>query len=309
MFMDLLNTRKRSASHGALHTNYKAHARQTFGPLPLHRPLRSVNENSALLPSPGPLESMLKTTTETGDIGIFSIRPASSAATFHQFPRSRAGFNDAPQFRLPGPRGRDGPGVQDDRRRLPSYRDTTSEILSMYGSDSQQSWSSSLSPSLEELGQRSYSLTTVGSRHLPPNKPFGTPQSHSSGSLLQRPRSPFPYPTRLKRPGVRPASPALTENGSIDYSKMVEIDRVSYVCQPPLWNSITSHVLTSSPEDCSRFVQAYLPSGPTPPTPAVITSKRKQVDAFFALSQLLGSTSPAPLEPGRLYKLRGGVER
>ena len=47
--------------------------------------------------------------------------------------------------------------------------------------------------------------------------------------MMQRPRSPFPYPTRLKRPGVRPASPALTENGSVDYSRMVEIDRVSHV--------------------------------------------------------------------------------
>ncbi|KAK1981443.1 hypothetical protein LZ30DRAFT_83437 [Colletotrichum cereale] len=53
-------------------------------------------------------------------------------------------------------------------------------------------------------------------------------QSQLSSGILQRPRSPFPYPTRLKRPGVRPSSPALTENGLVDYSRMVEIDRISY---------------------------------------------------------------------------------
>jgi hypothetical protein len=45
----------------------------------------------------------------------------------------------------------------------------------------------------------------------------------------QRPRSPFGYPARLKRSDMRPASPALTKNGVVDYSRMVELDRVSHV--------------------------------------------------------------------------------
>jgi hypothetical protein len=228
--MDQVSIKKRSASHGSLHSCYKTHARGTLTHHPSHhRPLRSVNENTALLPSPGPLESMLKTTTETGDIGIFSIRPVLPSVIFHQLPRRRPSFGDSSLVGPSSSRGTDDSAIHDDRRGLPSYRDTTSEIISMYGSDSQQSWSSSLSPPLDELGQRSYSMTTCGSRHLSTNKSTGTLQSQSSGSMLQRPRSPFPYPTRLKRPGVRPASPALTENGSIDYSRMVEIDRVSYV--------------------------------------------------------------------------------
>lgn len=119
---------------------------------------------------------------------------------------------------------------QDDRRRLPSYRDTTSEILSMYGSTSQGSSANSVfSHSIDDLSQRSYSMTTVGSRHLSHNKSSNTLQNHFSGGTLQRPRSPFPYPTRLKRPGARPSSPAVTESGLVDYSRMVEIDRISLV--------------------------------------------------------------------------------
>lgn len=201
---------RHSASHGTLRSSYSSHGRPGHGPTsmrPLHKPLRSVNENSVLLPSPGALESMLKTTTETGDIGIFSIKPIP-----------------------PSPR----PSMEELHRRTnhnkPSpCRDTASEIISMYGSDSHKSTTSTLTPtSSEDIGLRSYSMTTCGSRHLSHHKSTATLQSQTSGPL-QRPRSPFPYPTRLKRPGVRPASPALTEGGRVDYSRMVEIDRISYV--------------------------------------------------------------------------------
>ncbi|KAI8965818.1 hypothetical protein F5Y11DRAFT_367256 [Daldinia sp. FL1419] len=156
---------RHSSSHGTLHSSY-SHGRPPHGPSPirpLHKPLRSVNENSVLLPSPGALESMLKTTTETGDIGIFSIKP------------------------IPP---------------LPQRR--------------------------EDIAPRSYSMSNCGPRHLSHHRSTTTLQSQAIGGPLQRPRSPFPYPTRLKRPGVRPASPALTENGRVDYSRMVEIDRASY---------------------------------------------------------------------------------
>ncbi|KAI0175876.1 hypothetical protein GGR52DRAFT_334193 [Hypoxylon sp. FL1284] len=201
---------RHSASHGTLRSTYSSHGRPGHGTTslrPLHKPLRSVNENSVLLPSPGALESMLKTTTETGDIGIFSIKPV-----------------------LLSPR----PSVEGLHRRTHSdksapSRDTASEIVSMYGSESHRSATSTLTPtSPEDVGPRSYSMTTCGSRHLSHHRSTATLQSQTSGGPLQRPRSPFPYPTRLKRPGVRPASPALTESGQVDYSRMVEIDRVSY---------------------------------------------------------------------------------
>lgn len=185
-----------------------------------------MNENSVLLHSPGALESMLKTTTETGDIGIFTIRPVPPSPLAPRDKISEVGH--------PHPRPRrsvDNLYRQDQQMRPPSHRDATSEVFSVYGSDSLKSGTSTLSPnSTEDPGQRSYSMTTCGSRHLSHHRSTNTLQSQASGgSNLQRPRSPFPYPTRLKRPGVRPASPAVTENGQIDYSRMVEIDRVSYV--------------------------------------------------------------------------------
>ncbi|KAM5377006.1 hypothetical protein ACJZ2D_005208 [Fusarium nematophilum] len=229
--MDLEDSRQRSASQTSLLSTYRAHEKQsTFSmPRPPSRqrlPYQSLNETSALLRSPGPLESMLKTTTETGDIGIFSIKPPVPSVTFHHPPRPRPDIRG--HMRPPRSCFRsteDGP-VHDDRKSLPSYRDTTSEIISLYGS-STQSYSRSFSPSLDD-GQRSYSLTTCSSRRIPSRKSSGTLQSLPSNGGLQRPRSPFPYPTRLKRPGVRPTSPAMTENGVVDYSRMVEIDRATH---------------------------------------------------------------------------------
>ncbi|KZL68235.1 hypothetical protein CT0861_08591 [Colletotrichum tofieldiae] len=227
--METVHAQRRSASHGSLRSSYKSHARLNAGhSLPRRPPLRSVNENASLLPSPGPLESMLKTTTETGDIGIFSIHPVAPATTIHHYARSRSGLDAGSIFGV-DPRGSDGTVPRAERRWRGSDRDTNSEIISMYGSEGPpSSLSSSLSPRNDGMCQRSYSLTTCGSHHLSSHKSSRTLQSQSSSGILQRPRSPFPYPTRLKRLGVRPSSPALTENGLVDYSRMVEIDRISY---------------------------------------------------------------------------------
>jgi hypothetical protein len=225
---------RRSVSHGALNSAYSSHGRlppPSFDPF--RRPLRVVNENAGLLASPGPLESMLKTTTETGDIGVFSIGSQLPCAhTFHQLPRAWSGISKANRPPRSGSRGSDRPVFQDDRRRLPSYRDTTSEILSLYGSDNHYPSPRPRLRYYDDGSHRSYSMTSYGSGRTFYARTGGTPVPFA-GVGLQRPRSPFPYPTRLKRPGVRPASPALTEDGSIDYSRMVGIDHVSYVrsCQ------------------------------------------------------------------------------
>ncbi|KAK4447650.1 hypothetical protein QBC34DRAFT_302778, partial [Podospora aff. communis PSN243] len=235
--MDHVHTARRSVSHGSLNRNYTANASVLSQPgpsrsTPFSRPLRSLNNNSSLLASPGPLESMLKTTTETGGIGPFSIQPLRPPirppATYKGPSRVRTGFNEPNLSRLPNRSGANGSVPRGDRRRPSSHRDTASEIISMYGSDSQRSASSTLTPPFDDGAQRSCSMTSCSSRVLPYQKPDRVLQDSTNQNSLQRPRSPFPYPTRLKRPGVRPSSPALTDHG-IDYSRMVRIDRVSHV--------------------------------------------------------------------------------
>ncbi|GKT97815.1 hypothetical protein FLAG1_00185 [Fusarium langsethiae] len=169
-------------------------------------PFQSLNKTSIVLRPPGPLESMLKTTTETGDLGIYSIN-LPSLGTRHYPPRSRASHKDKRRQSRSRRNGFRYGATSDDRKLLPSYRDPTSEILSLYGG-SQTPYSSS--------------------RRVPSYKSSGTFSSQRSNSGLQRPRSPFPYPARLKRPGVRPSSPAVTDDGLVDYRRMVEIDRSAH---------------------------------------------------------------------------------
>ncbi|OBT67646.1 hypothetical protein VE03_03849 [Pseudogymnoascus sp. 23342-1-I1] len=203
-----------------------------------HERRRSYNltmENNAPLLLPSGLNSMLKNTTETGDIGIFSIKPSRlprHPAVTRAAGRTRSNGNNhhhrRPESQLPyhGPRVFSLPSTIDDRSRLPSYaRDATSEVASLYESSSQKS--SESSKILEDQDRRSYSMTVSSF----PGYKLANP--HSSTSLssqidpneAQRPRSSFQYPARLKRPGFRPSSPALTDGGVVDYSRRVEIQR------------------------------------------------------------------------------------
>lgn len=175
---------------------------------------------------PRGFESMLKTSTETGDIGMFSIRPSRLPSSLGT-PRRISSYNDAG---LQKPRQSFQPyGVPasiDDRRRLPSYnRDTTSELISMYEGPSQKS-----SRVFDDSDYRSYSMTQASSYTLSNHRSYTSLRSQPDGSgLLQRPRSPFAYPARLRRPGFRPSSPALTDGGVVDYRRRAEIDRMTYV--------------------------------------------------------------------------------
>lgn len=198
-----------------------------------HLPYNLTVENNSPLLLPSGLNSMLKNTTETGDIGIFSIKPSRlprhpAITRAAGRTRSNGGNHRRAESQLPfhGPRVFSLPSTIDDRVRLPSYgRDATSEVASLYESSSQKS--SESSKIMEDQDRRSFS----GYRLLNP---------HSSTSLSsqidqndsQRPRSSFQYPARLKRPGFRPSSPALTDGGVVDYSRRVEIQREASVRIP-----------------------------------------------------------------------------
>ena len=219
--------RKRSASHASLYSEHREPNRR--GTFSNRKPWASHHDHATLLRSPGPLESMLKTTTETGDIGLFSIKPSIPPATYHHAPRSRPRFGDANLLQASRTQVQQDRYYNETRTRNLSHRDTTSDILSLYGgSDYQPSWSTSLSPP-NDNARRSYSMTTCSSRRIPSPRSFATSHHQPSVRVGQRPRSPFPYPTRLRRPGFRPSSPALTDHGSVDQARALETDGESQV--------------------------------------------------------------------------------
>lgn len=155
---------------------------------------------------------------------MFSIKPL-RVPRGHTTPHRTPGRYDDP---LQKPRQTFQPyGVPtiDDRRRLPSYaRDATSEVVSMYETASQKSGSRVF----DDPDYRSYSMTqtSYSAYTLSNHRSYASLRSHPDiNGPLQRPRSPFAYPARLKRPGFRPSSPALTDGGMVDYSRRAEIDR------------------------------------------------------------------------------------
>lgn len=228
--MDLNSSRHRSVSQSSLQSTHDtrdgiSNASRRRSPSQPRLPFKSLNDTSLLLRSSGPLESMLKTTTETGDLGIYSIS-IPSPNTRHDPSRSRGGHRRKRRNARNRYYDSNDSDTKDFHKSLPSHRDPTSEILSLYGGP-QVTYSRSYSPASE--GQRSHSLTTCSSSRVPSYKSSGTFNSQRSYNGLQRPRSPFPYPARLKRPGVRPSSPAVTDDGLIDYKRMVEIDRSGHV--------------------------------------------------------------------------------
>lgn len=312
--MDIVSSRQSSGSHSSLHNAYKAHAglsAATSATRPPSRrpPLRSVNENATLLRSPGPLEIMLKTTTETGDIGIFSIQPGPSLAT-HRHPHPPPShLSDASLLHSQSAKLQDAKYGYEQQSRFRSYQDTTSEIISLYGSNNQQCWLGSPSPTSDE-SHRSYSMTTCSSSHIHSQKSSGTLQSHSSGGgSLQRPRSPFPYPTRLKRLGVRPASPALAENGGIDYSRMVVLDRVSQVGIVKTWSAEAR--LTGMQRTIHGSYKPTFARGSRRPPPLSLRPDAKKSTASLPSRASPGSCILGPLpDPARTpNSLLAGVPR
>jgi len=190
---------------------------------------RASEENRSPATLPRAFEGMLKTTTETGDIGMFSIRPSRLPQVASTPRRTGACYNEEGSHKSRQSFQPFGVPNVDDRRRLPSYaRDVTSEIVSMYETASQKS----ASRAFDDPDYRSYSLTqtSYSAYTLSNHRSYTSLRSQQdSNGRLQRPRSPFAYPARLKRPGFRPSSPALTDGGVVDYSRRAEINRATYV--------------------------------------------------------------------------------
>ena len=175
----------------------------------------NIGAQSGFPQTPSSIQSMLRNTTETGDVGQFSIRPARVPSVTHRAHKS-------PRIAQPVhvKKRHDGGqiyGQKDGRQKLMHPSGSSTSIASTsYQSHQHISYREAQRRSAgEEEDERSYSITqsSINSQGLS-NRP--TPidfQLHDPGDFRGvRPRSPFAYPTRLKRPGYRPSSPALSDN-------------------------------------------------------------------------------------------------
>ncbi len=112
---------------------------------------------------------------------------------------------------------------------LRTYRDTTSEIISLYAASNPQGYAQMAPNGLLDTS-REYSISNVYAKHVAAQRPSTAIQASASMGGLQRSRSPVPYPARLRRPGVQAASPAVTEDGMMDYNGIADLGRPSQVC-------------------------------------------------------------------------------
>ena len=172
------------------------------------------NGKPSFSPSPSSIQNMLRNTTETGDIGQLHAR------TVH---RSPSAFQADARARQPASSRLDRHGGMS--KDMHEHADTRARGRSEAAHDASDADKSSLSsqngmrrqhpmagPSLEEYRSWSMTQSSYVSHSLASRDPYAYQSHHSRGTGPRgRPRSPFAYPTRLKRPGYRPSSPALSD--------------------------------------------------------------------------------------------------
>ncbi|KAG6008314.1 hypothetical protein E4U21_004640 [Claviceps maximensis] len=199
--MDMAKRRLGTPSNGSLQstfTTYGSHLpSSSTGPRSQaapaqRRPLRSISQNSSLPPSPGLLVSMLKTATEMGDVGTFPMQKQSVTPTaYHQHPRSRPDLVSATSSPKYTPKRNENYYYADDGRPFRSYRDTASEIISLYAYDSQPPYFGSGSPirmiELDRVSHRtvhnSYKPNSLKWARRPPPLSIRPDYSRSAASL------------------------------------------------------------------------------------------------------------------------------
>ncbi|MCJ1449993.1 hypothetical protein MMC28_000321 [Mycoblastus sanguinarius] len=231
----------------------------------LHAEPSNVESKDSFLLNPSSIQSMLRNTTETGNVGQFSIKPSRVplAPRSSQVPSSKT-YATIDKQRHPEPYY--SAYNEEYRSHLP--------VLSRQGTPASNG-SSGLQmqsqnphqgpyrrPSIEEY--RSYSMTqsSYTSHSLTHRHPYANGNHHFRGDLRNiRPRSPFAYPTRLKRPGYRPSSPAIS-----DISKPApSINGESYGDPSSRTASpLSARAMTRYPQGSNRSdpVLRYYPSSP-----------------------------------------------
>ncbi|KAM3435503.1 hypothetical protein MY4824_004819 [Beauveria thailandica] len=153
------------------------------------------------------------------NLGHHATVDRSFSATYHAPLRPRRGLYDPAFSRDPTTRSFD-EGQLVHERRVRSYRDTTSEIISLYASRNATTHSSAMARHEDDSSSRApHSRYPVGQRLMQSNP------THLRNPSWQKSRTPGPYPARLRRPGTRINSPTMADARSREYSRMMDGER------------------------------------------------------------------------------------
>ncbi|KAF2760792.1 hypothetical protein EJ05DRAFT_497355 [Pseudovirgaria hyperparasitica] len=160
--------------------------------------------------------SMLKTSTELGDLGTFSGNSRLPPLPRQSNRRSHTAHNSISSTHSHvskhGSRHRPCPSASSRRSTNSNGNGTVPQLSYELQTPALMGYTDCLAmlpPPAISKDARSFSLTnTEPPISLSNQASFSSLRSHET---ISRPRSPFRYPTRLKRPGYRPVSPALSE--------------------------------------------------------------------------------------------------
>lgn len=201
--MDMPRSRERSYSHDSFRSSNRGYREpSSYHTRTRKLPACNSGKTSLMLESPGPLESMLKTTTETRNLGEYSIKAEAPSVNCHTPPQNIAKYEDAALLVRTHINEDREPFTHDDRLRLPSCRNVASDIISLYDSETLPSGSTSFNDE-----KRSYSLATSGSRRVSSYRSNCTLESQPGTIGFQHSRSPFPCPPYPRHRGAQTLSP------------------------------------------------------------------------------------------------------
>lgn len=290
-----------------------------------------VTDNTHFLRGSSSIQSMLKNTIETRDVGKFSINPSQLPVPTHRAapsapstPLSSGTARNRPS-RIPSRRSYTRQHADDDIDFHQSFdypypsSPGSNSAISSYQTQSPRPYREPSQGSNQD--ERSYSM----SQSSVINHGFSNPGLHSPNRLQVqgdarnlRPRSPYAYPTRLKRPGYRPSSPALSElhkdNQGVSAGGYQETNperaspmhRYTVRKVPATWQQGSNHsdslFQRYSPSPVSRYSSARSssPSSPRMPTPGPLLSldqnsvSRESLDLLSDKSGWTTRKSPSP---------------
>lgn len=236
------------------------------------------DENVDILKNPSSIQSMLRNTTETGNVGQFSIKPSRLPPSLPRPSKARLTPSKQRQLGAYYNRSEDGSvrQIQSHSRKAKTASNGSgfqTHIPRPYPGPAR-------SPSIEDYRSSSTTKSFYGNHNVTPRHPHNNGVYVGQGGPHNlRPRSPFAYPTRLKRPGYRPSSPALSDFNKQNRSQTSLYRRPSFRT-----NSPSSLHTTGAPSPWRKGVnrsdpmlrfysQSAVPTSGRAPSPSLVSTR------------------------------------